>query len=135
MTSQRRPRPPLKLHSISELPERFTMNLGTETPTSIVRPSITPTVDDWGKVGLVVNSNVPARSRNWRSLSWDGTRQKGISRFQKERFDTDCAIWCAVSLQFIDIRCSSFAIASTLLSTLEKRSAVARHSVMPIWQT
>lgn len=89
---------PLKLDSICELPEyHFEMNLGAETPRSLVRPSVTPTKDEWGRVGLAVNSNVPPRSRNWRSLSWDSGKHRS-PRFQKEKVDRDCAIWFVTTL-------------------------------------
>jgi len=82
---------PLKLDSISELPEyHFEMNLGAETPRSLVRPSVTPTKDEWSKVGVAVNSNVPTRTRAWRSLSWSSKHRS--PRFQKEEVDRDCAI-------------------------------------------
>jgi len=99
MTS-RRP-PPLRLDSISELPEPFDspesarMNLGVESPASVTRPSMTPTSaisDDWGSCGFVVNSTVPARRRSWRSLSWSSGKRQGFCRFQKEDVDKDCAI-------------------------------------------
>ncbi|KAF9648172.1 hypothetical protein BDM02DRAFT_3115796 [Thelephora ganbajun] len=100
--SHQRPRPPLsplRLDSISELPETQPstyMNLGAETPTSILKPSLTPpsaiTVDEWANYGLAVNTNVPARRRSWRSNSWSGSRSKGMIRFQKEELDTDCGI-------------------------------------------
>jgi len=103
MTPSRRP-PPLKLDSISELPEHLDlrksvrMNLGVESPTSVVRPSMTPTspgshvFDDWGKCGFVVNSNFPTRRRSWRSLSWSAGKHQGIGRFEKDIVDNDCAI-------------------------------------------
>lgn len=99
--SHQRSRPPLsplRLDSISELPETQHspyMNLGAETPTSIMKPSLTPpcaAVDEWANSGLAVNTNIPARRRSWRSNSWSGSRSKGMARFQKERLDTDCGI-------------------------------------------
>lgn len=95
-----RPRPPLsplRLDSISELPENQSspyINLGAETPSSILKTSFTaPSVDEWSKSGLAVNTNVPARRRSWRSNSWSCSRSKGMARFQRERLDTDCGIW------------------------------------------
>jgi hypothetical protein len=91
---------PLRLDSISELPESQAthyMNLGAETPTSILNPSLTPpsavVVDEWADSGLAVNTNIPARRRSWRSNSWSSTRSKGMVRFQKEMLDKDCGVW------------------------------------------
>jgi len=103
MTSRRRPTP-LRLDSISEMPEYFDsqrsaqLNLGTESPTSILRPSMTPTsatasaLGDWGKVGMAVNAHIPARTRAWRSLSWVAGTHQGFRKFQKEKVDRDCGI-------------------------------------------
>ncbi|KAF9781831.1 hypothetical protein BJ322DRAFT_1111742 [Thelephora terrestris] len=100
--SHQRPRPPLsplRLGSISELPENqlaHYMDLGAETPTSIMKPSLTPpstlVVDEWTSSGLAVNTDVPPRRRSWRSNSWSGSRSKGMTRFQRENLDTDCGI-------------------------------------------
>ena len=93
---------PLRLGSISELPENQhsrRMDLGAETPSSILKPSLAPSsmlVDEWANSGLAVNTNVPARRRSWRSNSWSScNRSKGMVRFQKEKLDTDCGVWSA----------------------------------------
>jgi len=90
---------PLRLDSISELPEHQVshyVNLGADSPTSILKPSLTPpstaTSDEWVNSGLAVNTNVPARRRSWRSNSWSGSRPKGMTRFQRGEPDTDCGI-------------------------------------------
>jgi hypothetical protein len=75
------------------------MDLGTESPSSLFRSSVTPvsagssSLDEWGRVGLVVNSHVPARKRSWRSLSWVAGNRQGFRSFQHEKVDKDCAIW------------------------------------------
>jgi len=110
-TKIRRPSPsPLRLGSITESPEheeRVNLNLGAESPGSILKPAIEDhddngsgaeskdvLEDEWRKAGIAVHTDVPMRSRSWRSASFSEKRRLHWRSLMKDTVsdDRDCGI-------------------------------------------
>jgi len=106
----RRPSPsPLRLVTITESPEyeeRVGLNLGAESPGSILKPAVedhedvgtgveskSGLEDEWRKSGIAVHTDVPMRSRSWRSASFSEKRKSQRRPVVKDLFDDmDCGI-------------------------------------------
>jgi hypothetical protein len=104
----RRPFPlPLRLGSIIESPEceeRIDINLGAESPASILKPAIEDcddtepkagSGDAWRRAGIAVHTDVPTRRRSWRSASFSEKRKLYERTLLKDSgyVDRDCGIW------------------------------------------
>jgi hypothetical protein len=93
---------PLRLGSITEIPELdapVDLNLGAESPGSILKPALTPNCDtslvpkdDWARSGIAVHTDVPMRKRTWRSASFSEKRKNMKRREVSSVVDRDCGI-------------------------------------------
>lgn len=84
------------LDSIEEERADYHVNLGAESPRSIMNDDLMPD-SPMSKAGIAANTQVPPRTRLWRSLSFINKTPTG-QRTSKEWIDRDCGIW-QVSLQ------------------------------------
>ena len=83
---------PLRLVSIRE---DVDLNLGDESPESILKPAVDSdgdTHDEWRKSGIAVHTDVPMRKRTWRSASFSERKKRGRV-LARELVDRDCGIW------------------------------------------
>jgi len=104
----------IKFGSITESPEcdeRVHINLGAESPASILKLAIDDRDDDgaepkkesedeWGKSGIAVHTDVPMRRRSWRSSSFSEKRKLYGKAVVKDAavVDRDCGICFEVAI-------------------------------------
>ncbi|KAL0961163.1 hypothetical protein HGRIS_006135 [Hohenbuehelia grisea] len=74
-------------NSIPEYDSEVDVNLGAESPASILHADVAADADDqWAKSGIAVHTNVP--TRRWRSNSFNQRKRE----LQRESVDRDCGI-------------------------------------------
>lgn len=82
---------PHRLDSIEEERDDYHVNLGAETPSSIMEHDLVPNQSLMSRSGIAANTAVPPRTRSWRSLP---LRPKTPTRSaSREWLDRDCGIW------------------------------------------
>ncbi|TFK52679.1 hypothetical protein OE88DRAFT_1436698 [Heliocybe sulcata] len=107
MVARRRPPlAPLRLGSISEEEAPGVLNLGAETPSSILEPSsaaVGLSPDEWSRAGIAANTNIPARRRSWRSLSW--LQEPHRRKFVRTQVEGDCGICFEYAIFPVRVKC------------------------------
>lgn len=106
LTRRRPSLAPLRLGSISEEEAPGMLNLGVESPSSILEPSSAAgqaSPDEWLRSGIAVNTNVPMRRRSWRSLSW--LQEKHRRTFFRSETRDDCGICFESAILPIRVKC------------------------------
>lgn len=101
---RRPPLSPLRLDSITEIPEysSIALDLGSESPLSTSNGEITDldtdvgqssqvAGDEWTRAGITAHTDVPMRKRCWRSSSFSEKRK--AKEIRRELVDRDCGIW------------------------------------------
>jgi hypothetical protein len=90
---------PFRLAAIKEEYTASFIDLGSESHDEILESAVEDDEgrmmspeDEWAKSGLAVHTNVPPRSRGWRSSSF-GEKQLVKRVLVKEEVDWDCGIW------------------------------------------
>jgi len=111
-----RRRPSLTLLRLPSISEDYVLDLGTESPSSILEPSSAAAVaspDEWSKAGIIVNTNGPTRRRSWRSLSW---LQEKHRTFVGTQVDGDCGICFETAILPARVKCCLQVFCSVHLS-------------------
>ena len=84
---------PRRLDSIEEEREDYRVNLGAETPSSIMEHDLVPDQSLMSRSGIAANTAVPPRTRSWRSIPLlPKTPSRSAGR---DWLDRDCGIWYA----------------------------------------